>query len=205
MLDPQPRSRSVDGAGIVPDPIAIAPAFGAPAAIFRNAEIETRVPLSEDERRAIPRGTDARGVVCMVGLAIAAVLAGCFFVLSLDWTDYVFILGIIALGVLVFGAIISVMNADVRRDLKAGQKAVITGTVEARVLTHIEQLAFHSVRIREPQGTRHVFAIHEAIYARLQADENVEVSCLPYSRILLSLRTRHVRWSLQDDARRRTA
>jgi hypothetical protein len=138
----------------------------------------------------------------MASLVIAVVLAGCFFVMSLDWTDYAFILGIIALGVLVLVAIVSVMTADMRRDLKAGQKAVITGIVEARVLTHVEQLPVHSVRIREPAGARHVFAIHEAIYARLQVNEDVEVSCLPHSRMLLSLRTRQVRWALQDDARR---
>ncbi len=129
-------------------------------------------------------------------VAAAAVVLLLFLMLPRGLKPFALVIGIVVLALLVLKFICHATNRDVRRDIAAGQKVVLNGSVEARLVNHIELTKIHSVRVRTAQGATETFPIALEVYNALQVNDEVELGCLPESRILVSLRTRRMYWTL---------
>lgn len=157
-------------------------------------------PLTARELQAVVAGTTTDRVSVKVYLASAAVALLLLLILPVSLKPYAFLIAIIVLVLLVLKILGHVTNRDVRRDIAAGQKVVINGFVEKRLENHIELMKIHSVRVRMAQGASETFPVAPEVYNALQVNDEVELGCLPVSRILVSLRTRRVYWTLGNQA-----
>ncbi len=157
-------------------------------------------PLTARELQAVVAGTTTDRVSIKAYLASTAVALLLLLILPVSLKPYAFLIAIIVLVLLVLKILGHVTNRDVRRDIATGQKVVINGFVEERLVNHIELMKVHSMRVRTAKGTSETFPVADDVYNLLQVNDEVELACLPLSRTLVSLRTRRVYWTLGNQA-----
>lgn len=158
--------------------------------------MEKMRPLSPHERDALARAPRPAGLlmpVFGVMFAVAAVVAA---ISGTGWGALLVLAAVLALVKGILWLLDRVLAMDSDRDLAAGQKAVVEGVVAEVLLTWLEHQPFHSVRVRTSGDTLETFLLPDGLHERLRIGEPIEVSCLPRTRSLLSLKTAGVSWSL---------
>jgi hypothetical protein len=136
------------------------------------------------------RITVAVFVVLMIMLAILILT------FSAGWGGVLIAIGSLLIAAFIFKSVQMFFDSDIKRDIAGGQKAVLTGIVEKRIVTHIELVEVRSIRVRMTHGACETFPAADTVYDNVRVNEAIELSCLPVSRMLLSIRTRSFSWKL---------